>query len=215
MNATAATPRFQRRKEDRPAEIIHAALDEFAQNGYTATRVSDVAARAGVSKGTLYLYFDTKEELFKAVIREFVEADISRMTELVANSDMSCEAFLRGPFLTLIKALPDSPARVVVRLMVAEGANYPDVTAYHWQNVVAPALATLELLLQRGIDSGEFRRTALVESPQLMIAPVMFAIVFKIVFGAQHNLDIDTMFDTHIDVLLAYLRSPELTRSSS
>ena len=101
------TPKFQRRKDDRPAEITAAALAAFAENGYAATRVDDVAKRAGVSKGLLYLYFKTKEELFKAVIRSFVAPKVRELSAIVDASDLSAEEFMRVPFLAMIKTLPD------------------------------------------------------------------------------------------------------------
>ncbi len=114
-------PRFRRRKEDRPQEITAAALAAFAEKGYAATRVDDVARRAGVSKGLLYLYFKTKEELFKAVIRSFVIPRIEALTDIIDRSELSSEEFLRGPFLEFVKTLPGSPFRILIRLMIAEG----------------------------------------------------------------------------------------------
>ena len=96
-------PRFRRRKEDRPQEITEAAFQAFAEKGYAATRVDDVAKRAGVSKGLLYLYFKTKEELFKAVIRSFVVPKIDGLTTIVDRSELTSEEFLRGPFLERLR----------------------------------------------------------------------------------------------------------------
>ena len=102
-------PRYQRRKQDRPQEITNAALAAFAEKGYAATRVDDVAKRAGVSKGLLYLYFKTKEELFKSVIRSLVIPRIDKLTKIVDASEMSSEEFLRGfdlPVGTILGAGP-------------------------------------------------------------------------------------------------------------
>ena len=114
-----AQPRFRRRKEERPQEIAEAALAAFAEKGYAATRVDDVAKRAGVSKGLLYLYFKTKEELFKAVVRSFVVPRIDALVAIMDSSEMSSEEFLRGPFLEFVKTLPGSPVSVLIRLMIA------------------------------------------------------------------------------------------------
>ena len=102
-------PRYRRRKEERPAEITQAAMETFAEHGYAAARVDDVAKRAGISKGLLYLYFKTKEELFKAVIRSVVVPRIDALKTAITDSDLSAEEFLRGPFLEFIQKLPDSP----------------------------------------------------------------------------------------------------------
>jgi len=202
-------PRYQRRKEQRPAEIAEAALAEFAENGYSATRVGDVASRAGVSKGLLYVYYKTKEDLFKAVIRNFVAPKITRLSGQVDHSTDSSEAFLRGPFLTFIKSLPGSPAQVLIRLMIAEGPRHPDLTRYYLRNVVEPGLATLRKLVQRGVDRGEFRATALTEFPQLIMSPVLFALLWKLIFDAQQALDVDRFLESHIDILVNHLQAPE------
>ena len=107
-------PRFQRRKEDRPAEITEAAMHTFAEKGYASTRVEEVARRAGVSKGLLYLYFKTKEDLFKAVIRSFVSPRLDALIDMIETTELSAEAFLRGPFLEFAKSVPHTPARMLV-----------------------------------------------------------------------------------------------------
>ncbi len=202
-----AGPRFQRRKEERPAEITKAALEEFAEHGYAATRVDKVAKRAGVSKGLLYLYFKTKEELFKAVIRSVVVPRIDALKTAVADTDLSAEEFLRGPFLEFIKKLPDSPARIVVRLLVAEGPKHPDLTAYYYDNVVSGGMDVLRQLISRGVRHGEFRQSSLDEFPQLMVAPVLMSIMWKTLFQKHHPLDTDKLFQTHIDLILAAIKT--------
>jgi AcrR family transcriptional regulator len=199
-------PRFQRRKEDRPAEITEAALAEFAEHGYAATRVERVARRAGVSKGLLYLYFKTKEELFKAVIRSFVEPRIIGISTALDASDLGAEEFIRGPFLEFIKGVPDSPVRIVFRLMVAEGPRHPDLTDFYYDAVVKRGLAMLKKLISRGVDTGEFKKTALDELPQLLISPVIFSVFWKTVFDKHQALDTDRLIQTQIDALLAYIK---------
>ena len=145
-------PRFRRRKEDRPQEITDAALGAFAEKGYAATRVDDVAKRAGVSKGLLYLYFKTKEDLFKAVIRSFVVPRIDALTTIVDSSEMSAEEFLRGPFFEFVKTLPGSPISILIRLMIAEGPKHPDLLQFYWDNVVSRGLAAITAVLERGVQ---------------------------------------------------------------
>ena len=202
-----ASPRFQRRKEERPAEITRAALEAFAEHGYAATRVDDVAKRAGVSKGLLYLYFKTKEELFKAVIRSVVVPRIDALKTAIADTELSAEEFLRGPFLEFIQKLPDSPARIVVRLMIAEGPKHPDLTAYYYDNVVSGGMDVLGQLISRGIKNGEFRQSSLDEFPQLMVAPVLMSIMWKTLFQKHHPLDTDKLLQTHIDLILAAIKT--------
>lgn len=197
-----AEPRFQRRKEDRPAEITQAALAAFAEKGYAATRVDEVAKRAGVSKGLLYLYFKTKEDLFKAVIRSFLSPRIDALISNIEETDLSAEEFLRGPFLAFARSLPKSPAKILVRLMIAEGPKHPDLVEWYWDNVVSRALAALRTLIERGVDNGEFRESALNEFPQLLVTPVFFSMIFTIVFKQQMNLDTDRFIEAHMEMVL-------------
>ena len=200
-------PRFQRRKEDRPAEITQAALTAFAENGYAATRVDEVARRAGVSKGLLYLYFKTKEDLFKAVIRSFLSPRIDALIDNIEQSQLSAEEFLRGPFLDFATSLPRSPAKILVRLLIAEGPKHPDLVAWYWDNVVSRALAALRSLIRRGVDSGEFRESALTEYPQLLVTPVFFSIVFTNVFQHHMDLDTDRFIEAHMAMVLDSIKA--------
>lgn len=201
-------PRYQRRKQDRPQEITNAALAAFAEKGYAATRVDDVAKRAGVSKGLLYLYFKTKEELFKAVVRSFVVPRIDALTEIIESSELSSEEFLRGPFLDFVKTLPGSPISVVIRLMIAEGPKHPDLVQFYWDNVVSRGLGAIGELLQRGVQTGEFRKSAVTEQPHLFIMPVLFSVIFNLLFDKQ-SIDTNRLIETQIDLLITHLKSTE------
>ena len=198
-------PRFRRRKEDRPQEIAEAAFETFAEKGYAAARVEEVAKRAGVSKGLLYLYYKTKEELFKAVIRSLVVPRMNALTATMDTSGLSAEEFLRGPFLDFARQLPGSPVAVVIRLMIAEGPKHPDLLQYYWDNVVSQGLAAIRKLVERGVASGEFRRTRVNELPHLIVMPAVFSVVFRLLFEEQ-PLDTDKLMETHVDMLLAHLK---------
>jgi AcrR family transcriptional regulator len=202
-------PRFRRRKEERPEQITRAALAAFAEKGYAATRVTDVARRAGVSKGLLYLYFRTKEELFKAVIKSVVSPRIDALEKAIDETELSAEAYLRGPFLDFARELPKSPARVLIRLMIAEGPKHPDLTAWYWENVVAHGLGALRKLIRRGVENGEFRHSALEEFPHLLVSPVIMAMAWSIVFEPHHRLDSDRVIEAHVDLLLRAVRAPD------
>jgi len=198
-------PRFRRRKEDRPQEITEAALAAFADKGYAATRVDEVAKRAGVSKGLLYLYFKTKEDLFKAVIRSFVVPKIDELTAIIESSELSSEEFLRGPFLDFTKSLPGSPISILVRLMISEGPKHPDLLQFYWENVVSRGLGALNILLDRGVANGEFRRSVVNELPHLFVMPVVFSVIFKLLFEKQCP-DTDKLIEAQIDLLIAHMK---------
>jgi AcrR family transcriptional regulator len=201
-----AEPRYQRRKEDRPQEISEAAFEVFAAKGYAAARVDEVAKRAGVSKGLLYLYFKTKEELFKAVIKSVVTRRVDALLLAVEETDLSSEEFFRGPLLEFMKQIPRSPVAVVIRLLIAEGQRHPDLVDYYWDNVVSKGLTAISRFVERGVERGEFRGTAVTELPQIVLAPVMLSMIWRILFE-QRELDTDTLMDTHIEMILAYIKA--------
>ena len=199
-------PRYRRRKEDRPQEITAAAFEAFAEKGFARTRVDDVAKRAGVSKGLLYLYFKTKEELFKAVVKSVVIRRVDRLIENVETTELSSEDFIRGPLLSFLKQVPGSPVAIVVRLLISEGPRHPDLVDYYYENVVAKGLAAISGFLKRGVTRGEFRKSAVSDLPHLMLAPVMLSIVWGIIFN-DRQLDTDTLIASQIDMILAYIKA--------
>jgi len=199
-------PRFQRRKEDRPQEISDAAFEVFAEKGYAAARVDEVARRAGVSKGLLYVYFKTKEELFKAVIRSVVTRRVDALLLAVDETELSSEAFMRGPLLEFMKQIPRSPVAVVIRLLIAEGRRHPDLVDYYWDNVVSKGLKAISRFVERGIERGEFRDTALKDLPQLVLAPMMLSMIWRILF-TNRELDTDKLMNTQIEMILAYIKA--------
>jgi AcrR family transcriptional regulator len=199
-------PRYQRRKEERPQEITAAAFAAFAENGYAATRVEEVAKRAGVSKGLLYLYFKTKEELFKAVIKSVVIRRVDALVASIEDTQLSSEDFLRGPMLEFMQRIPGSPVSVVIRLLLSEGPRHPDLVDYYWENVVNRGLTAITRFVERGVERGEFRPSAVNELPQLFLAPVMLSMIWKILF-ANRSLDTDKLMETQIDMMLAYIKA--------
>ena len=173
-------PRFRRRKEDRPRQITEAALAEFTERGYDATAMASVAKRAGISKGLLYVYFETKEALFKAVVRSFVTPRLQALEQAIDSSPLGAEAFLRGPFLEFARRLPKSRVRLLIRLLIAEAHRHPDLARWYWENVVAHGLAALRKLIARGVENGEFRPSALDRFPHLLISPVVLSAILRL-----------------------------------
>lgn len=199
-------PRYRRRKKDRPKEITAAAFDAFAEGGFAATTVDEVAKRAGVSKGLMYVYFKTKEELFKAVVKSVVVRRVDRLILEVETTELSSEAFIRGPLLSFLKKIPGSPVAVVVRLLIAEGPRHPDLVDYYYENVVAKGLAAISGFLARGVERGEFHASAATGLPHLILAPVMLSIIWGIIFR-NRALDTDKLIATQIDMLLTHIKA--------
>lgn len=201
-----AEPRFQRRKEDRPQEITEAAFTVFAEKGYAATTVAEVAERAGVSKGLTYLYFQTKEELFKAVIKSVVIRRVDALVDAVETTELSSEDFIRGPLLDFMKQVPGSPIAIVIRLLISEGQRHPDLVDFYWENVVSKGLTAISRFVGRGVERGEFRDTAVTDLPQLVMAPMMLSMIWRILF-VKRDLDTDLLMTTQIDMLVAYIKA--------
>lgn len=199
-------PSYHRRKEDRPQEITEAAFDAFAEKGYASTRVDEVASRAGVSKGLLYLYFKTKEELFKAVVKNVVVRRVDALTAIVEKTELSSEEFIRGPASAFLKEVPGSPVAVIIRLLISEGPRHPDLLEYYYNHVVSKGLALVKRIVSRGIERGEFRPSAVDDLPHLFLAPVMMSVVWRSLFAKQ-ALDTDKLIDTQLELLLAHMKA--------
>ena len=195
------------RKDDRPQQIVDAAFEEFAAKGYSSTRLEDVAARAKVSKGLPYLYFKTKEELFKAVIRSVISPIFDEMRERMLTTELSCEDFLRGPFLSFLQGLVKSRRILIARLLIAEGHKHPELTEFYYEQVVSKGRDTLRTFIERGIERGEFRPTGLADFPQLLIAPAAVAVIWRSLFERHSHLDTDALLETHINLMLDSIRA--------
>ena len=205
----------RRRKDERPEEILAAALDEFADKGYAATRLDDVARRAGVAKGTIYLYYAGKTELFQAVVRRALSPQLDQIEAMALAYPGPAEAFLRGPFLALQRHLLQSDLRRLARVLLAEGPLFPDLTEFYYREVVSRGLGMMRVLIVRGVERGEFRETALAQLPQPLIAGALVALVWESLFGRFHPLDTERMLETYITLLLEGLKVRPTTGGSA
>lgn len=153
----AREPRWQRRPEDRPEEILAAALAVFSEQGYARARLEDVASRAGVSKGTLYLYFDSKEALFRAMVREHVVGRLECIEARVAATSASATDTLRDMMATMWRALHDSHLVDLTRLVHGELGHFPELAHFYFEEVIFRARRIFDAVIQRGVEQGEFR----------------------------------------------------------
>lgn len=199
--------RNRRRKQERPEEILDAALVELLAHGYGATRIEQVARRAGVAKGTVYLYFPSKEELFKAVVRRSIVGRFRSFGDAARGFTGSTEALVRGPLRLLLSGFLRSEARGLVRILVAEAHLFPDLAEFYYREVVAPALDALRLVIARGEASGELRPTALTRLPQVLLAPAALVVVWEALFSRYEALDQEAMIDAYLDLVLDGLRA--------
>ncbi len=208
-----AQPKWRRRKEDRPSEIIAAALEVFAQRGFSAARLDDVAAKAGVSKGTLYLYFPSKEELFKAMVRHTILASVEMAEREVAQSEAPTRQLLTMLLSGMTGALAQTRAGVIPRLIIGEAHNFPDLVRFYADEVIARGLSLMTKVIERGIKRGEVRDVDAFMSAHVTIGPLLLLAMWKTVFEpyADHTLDADKYLKTYTDVILNGLLSPAAT----
>ena len=181
----------ERRKEARPGELLDAALDLFVEKGYAATRVEEVAARAGVSKGTLFLYFPSKEELFKAVVRENIVGRFAEWRNELLHYEGSTADMLRYGYRTWWESIGSTRASGITKLILSEACNFPDITAFYQQEVILPGQEMIRALLQRGIDRGEFRPVPLEYAVFTVLAPMIFLMLWKHSVGACVPVDME------------------------
>lgn len=203
-----AEARWTRRKDARPAELLAAALDLFVERGYAGTRLDDVASRAGVSKGTLYLYYSSKEELFKAVIREGLVPVYEHGERMVDAHTGSAEDLIRNLLREWWETVGATNLGGIPKLMIAESGNFPDVTRYYFDEIVSRGRKLVARAVHLGIDTGEFRDLPVDQIVRLMLAPVMLMAIWRYSFEFcdTARLDPDSYLKLHVDVLLNGLR---------
>ena len=201
--------RWRRRKDARPEEILAAALESFAERGFAATRIEDVAARAGISKGTLYLYFDGKEELFKAVVRQALLPNLARIEALAASFEGPSAALLERLLLT-VAGVASSRVGAIPKLVIAEAGNFPDLARFYLDEVVRRGLGLIARILRRGIERGEFRAVDVDHAVFCVIAPMLIASLWKSSLEPHDQagkLDVQALVRAHLDLLLRGLEA--------
>jgi len=206
MNRTTTqrSPRWRRRKEERPAEIIAAALETFAERGFAATRLDDIAERAGVTRGTLYLYFSSKEDLFKAMVRQAIVPVIARGEEMLGQSQESSAALLAKILLMIPGVVADSPVSAMPKLMISEARNFPDLAQFYLQEVIRRGRKLLTAIVARGVERGEFRSVDMDHVFYCVVGPVLLTMLWKHSFEPYDGkrLDAQAVCRAHVDLLL-------------
>ncbi len=217
MPATDAKtkPRWERRKDARPQELLAAALDLFVERGYASTRLDEVAARAGVSKGTLYLYFENKEELFKAVVRENMVPPLADAEELIARFDGHSSDLLRQCIHDWWKKIGATRLSGISKLMMAESGNFPDVARFYHEEVVSRGEALIRHIIERGMALDEFRAVDAATATRVVVAPVLMLMMWQ---HSMHSCHLDPVEPTaFLDCLVDLLTrgfEPPASRTS-
>lgn len=212
----ALTVKRERRKEARPGELLDAALDLFVEKGFAATRAEEVAARAGVSKGTLFLYFQSKEELFKAVVRENISGRFKEWGEEFETFEGSTADMMTYCMNAWWERVGATKASGITKLMMSEATNFPELAAFYQHEVVLPGQTLIRRILQRGIDRKEFKPMDLDYAVYSLIAPMIYLIISKhsagICIPCDMLLDPKKYIDSQVNTILYGMsaKAPEL-----
>lgn len=198
--------RRSRRKDARPGELLAAALDLFVEKGFAATRVEEVAQRAGVSKGTLFLYFSSKEELFKAVVRENLSGRFAEWRDEFDRFEGSSREMLRYCLFNWWERIGSTKASGISKLMMSEAKNFPELAEFYQTEVIQPGNNLIECILRRGVASGEFRPMDLTYGVYLVLAPMLFLAMWRHSLGSccggPQSLDPQQYLAAQLDMLL-------------
>jgi AcrR family transcriptional regulator len=201
---TPIGPRWRRRKDARPEEIITAALEVFADRGFAATKLEDIARRAGVTKGTIYLYFENKEALFKALIRQTIVPVIAQGEAIAQSFTGSARDLFERLVREYWRLVGETSLVSIPKLMMAEAGNFPELARFYYEEVVTRGHRLMAGVIERGIKAGEFRRVNLMVAAKLAMSPLMHAVVARKAFSAcmPEGFDVASYLDTHIDLYL-------------
>lgn len=205
-----AQPTRKRRKEARPAELIAAALSFFVEKGYAATRLEDVAASAGVSKGTLYLYFENKEALFQAVVREGIIPVIAENEEIAARHTGSSFELLEKLLCNWWAKIGETGYAGIPKLIITEARNFPEIAAFYYENVISRNRSLIGAALREGMRNGEFREMDIETTIDVLIAPILMLFIWRFSMSChqKQNSDPQQYLQIHRDLLRQGLLKP-------
>jgi AcrR family transcriptional regulator len=193
----------RRRKAERPQEILEAAFREFSRNGYAMTTLDQIAERAGVTKGTIYVYFESKEHLFISMVRDAMQAKLDAVHELFETHQGSTADLLRAQFSFMYQHIvEDKRRREVARMLIAEAPRFPELADRYHQEILRPCLDMLRQAIRRGVERGEIKKSSIIENPQVVIAPIALADIWMMMFDDRQPLDLKAYFDAHLDLVL-------------
>jgi AcrR family transcriptional regulator len=193
-------PNRAAKSEARRQAIVEAALAEFCARGFAATRIEDVAARAGVAKGTIYLHFDDKAALFREIVSTMLVPLVAVLE--APPPDIPLRDALAGFFDLFVQEIYSTQRRDVLRLVMTEGPRFPELAEFHYRSVVARAIAAIRVLLRRAHERGELADDTLIRFPQLIVAPALMAIIWSGLFDRFAPLDVRAMLQAHLTLLL-------------
>lgn len=201
---TLQAQRWKRRKEARPQEILDAALAVFAQKGLSAARMDDIAARAGVTKGTIYLYFPSKDDVFKALLSTQIAERLKMVGAMVDGFEGPTPQLIANVIRFAGSVLVNTDNVVLPKIVIAEITKFPELLRFYRDEVIERGLGLWEAILKRGIARGEFREMNTAHVARLCVAPLLLSAIWRTTFDALDKQPYDTngLIETHVDMLL-------------
>ena len=196
--------RWRRRKDARPAELLDAALDVFFEKGFAAARLEDIAARAGVSKGTVYLYFSSKEEVFEALVHAIPQANVEQIAAFAADPAIPADELLPRVLRFIGGFIGDQRMIKFPRLILGEAGNFPKLAEIYRREVIARGSTILVRIIERGIAEGRFRRVEPLHAAYAAISPLLFTAIWRTTFEQFESapLDAEAFIEQHIETFL-------------
>jgi len=189
-------------KERRRQAILTAALDVFSERGFASARLDDVAAAAGVAKGTLYLYFPDKEALFQALVRSAAESVATEIAEIPDRRHLSYDEALARIFAVFRRDILGTRRKHVLRLLLAEGGRFPALAEFYWREILTKAMPVLAALAHEAVRRGEIASDAAARFPQLIMSPLIMTVIWDGLFSRFAPLDVDGLIEAHRELLL-------------
>jgi len=197
----------ERRRQQRFARILEAGFEEFARRGYAATRLEDVGERVSLTKGAIYLYFKDKQGLFKAGVRSVIQPALQKVRKAAQNFHGPTEELLRLLLMTFYREIATNRKRSrLLRILVAEGPNFPELTEFYYSEVLQHGIACFRSAIKQGVDRGEFRPTPAHAYPLVVIGPAIAAVIWSLLFGKSHPVDLEGYARAHFDLLMNGLK---------
>jgi AcrR family transcriptional regulator len=207
VNDVSASGRREDNKSERLKAILAAALEEFSEQGFAVARLDTIAEKAGIGKGTVYLYFDSKEALFEEAVRSFISPVMERVEGVAFTREGSAENLLRMMIGTLYREIIGTERRKLLRLLIAEGPRFPQLLSFYHGEVISRGMGAMRQVLAYGIERGEFAAEAARDYPQLIFGPALAGAIWKMLFDEIDPIDLDRYCAAHLDFILNGLKS--------
>jgi len=197
----------RRRKEARPTEILQAAVEEFAENGFAGAKIDAIAARAGVAKGTVYLYYSTKEEIFEAIVRDKVSPVFKMVSGIVKLWPGSQAGLLKKIISRFYSEMVENDdRRMILHTLISESDRFEHLAAFYHKEILQPARKMIGGIIRKGIQNGEFRDTPIKNEPAVIMGPAMMAAIWKMTFEKTEKLQTKRWLEAHLDLVVHGLK---------